>query len=162
MPMAPEDGSRASTKAMHRPLLKPSIKRILQLRVDNLCPCSHNTTPFWRPTSQPSNSRNQPRNHTAPQWAPVRLWHNRHLDSGNPSHEPCSTTPFSLQTSRPASSQIHHCNCRDLLASAAKSAALEAGWAAAGARSVGSRRGEYGSTTLSYLLPTCSLRRQRN
>jgi len=143
------------------------LRRILQRPVGNPCPCSNNTRPSLRLTNRPSNSRSLPRNHMAPQWARlrVRLWHNHRLDSGNLSHEPCSTIPSSRQTSRPANSQIHRCNCRDLQASAAMSR-WAARWAAGGAavevRSVGNHGGEYGSTTLSCPPPTCSPRRQRS
>jgi len=126
MPMVPEDGARPTPKSfsdheLHKS--KKKLRRIRQRPAGNPCPCSNNTMPSLRLTNRPSNSRSLPRNHTAPQWARlwVRLWHNHRLDSGNLSHEPCSTTPSSRQTSRPANSQTHHCNCTDRPASAAKS-----------------------------------------
>jgi len=36
------------------------------------------------------------------------------VDQGNPFHEPCSTTPFSAHSIRPANSRIHQHNCMGL------------------------------------------------
>jgi len=114
--IAPEDGSRASTRVMHQPPYKPWLKRTLQQLVGNPCPCSNSTRPSWPQTNLPSNLRTPPRNRMALQWAQwARLWHNRHLDSGSLFHELCNTTPSWPQTSPLANSQIHPGNCKDLL-----------------------------------------------
>jgi len=157
MPMAPEDGSWASAKAMHRTLFKSALRHILQLPVDSPCPCLHNTTPSWAQTSPPSNWRIQRRNRTA------QMMSRTHRPGlGNPFREPCSTILFSPHSSPPASLRIHHCSCKDLQAVAAMSAAQVGGWAPAVGRSVGIHDDGYGSTTISCPRPKCPLHQLRS
>jgi len=169
MPAAPENGASASATAMPCRRIKIELMHNLQMLEGSLCPCWNSTKPSSRWTSLPSNWKIQRRNHTA-----RKMLRTHRPGLGSPCHVHGNTTLSSLQTSLPASLQIHHCNCMGRQALAAGSPALAARWAALAARwaelalasaaerSSGTHGDESGSTNSSSPLPKCSPHRRRN
>merc|ERR1739846_246375 len=150
-----------SATARKDPIVKLTLRHILQLLAGSPCPCLSSTNFSSGLTSRPSNWQIQHCNHRA-----QKMSHILRPGSHTPCHGPCSTTPSSELTSRPASLQSHHCNCMGLQASVARWAALVARrwaaalvarrWASAVAPSAGTHGDESDSTTPSYPLSTCS------
>jgi len=124
-----------------------------------------NTTLSWLLTILPSNLRIRHYNRMAQRWSP-RGHTLPPLDQGNPFHELCSTTPFWVHSIQPANSRIHQHNCMGLLGVAALLASLVAvlaGLVAEVAALWGhTHDGGPCNTRLSYQLPRCFLRPQRN
>jgi len=108
-----------SATARKDPIVKFTVKHILQLLAGSPCPCLSSTNFSSGLTSRPSNWQSRHCNRRAPMMSCI-------LRPGlhSPCHGPCSTIPFSGPTSPPASSQNRRCNCMDLQAAAALSAAL--------------------------------------